>query len=283
MQLQIPLCIFLFTSILGLAARAPSDKVVFLDVGQGDAILLQNNNQQLLIDGGPGATVLERLAEELPYYDKKIEVVAVTHPQQDHIEGLLHVLERYDVGLVILPHGATGSSLFESFLNSVEEKKIPYRFAWAGQKLQFHDAIVQILAPLETEQAKVIARADINNASVTTRIDMHGLSFYLSGDAEQVAEHTVVSSWDKKIMDVDIVKAGHHGSNSSTQHLLLKATTPSAAVISVGEDNRYGHPHPAVLSRLSGVPVWRTDIHGSVRFLFDKKKWYVGSYKAGEL
>jgi competence protein ComEC len=144
--------------LLGALAQPPQDKVVFLDIGQGDGLLIQSGTQQMIIDGGPGAQILERLSEEMPAFDRRVEVVINTHPDKDHLEGILHVLERYEVGLVLLPHYARDTKLFQSFIGMLIEKEVPYRFAWAGQRIYMGDAVVQILAPLDTLAQRSAAR-----------------------------------------------------------------------------------------------------------------------------
>lgn len=266
--------------VVTLLIPQPEDKVVFLDVGQGDSILIQKGTQQVLIDGGPGMTVLRRLAEELPWFDRTIDVVILTHPQQDHVEGLVHVLERYKVGLVLFPQAAYGSQLATTWLQELIDRRIPYRFAWAGQEVQLDGVHVSILAPFADAEGQALVKKNINDASTTTRIDFPAvggagtLSFLMTGDAEASAEKLLVAR-EKNLLDVDVLKAGHHGSKTSTTAELLAATSPSAVVISVGADNRYGHPHQTVMERLKDFQVWRTDQDGSVRFINYDSKWLV--------
>jgi competence protein ComEC len=255
----------------------PEDKVVFLDVGQGDAILLQNSTSQVLIDGGQGMAVLQRLGEELPWFDKKIEVVVLTHPQRDHMEGLLHILERYEVGLVLLPKVAHSSQLQETWLQMIQDKNIPHRFAWTGQKLTAGDMAFKILGPFNTDAAQAAIKSDLNNASVITRIDFRDMSFLLTGDAEKRVESMLVSNTDSALLNVDILKAGHHGSNSSTHSPLIQAASPHAVVISVGDDNKFDHPRQEVLNRLGNIPLWRTDHNGSISFVHTGDQWLLKS------
>lgn len=257
----------------------PADKVVFLDIGQGDSILIERGTAQFLVDGGAGMKVLERLGEEMPWFDKKLDVIILTHPQQDHVEGLLHVLERYQVGLVVFPQAAYGSQLNQEWLKKIRDWHIPYRFAWAGEKLSVADLQLQILAPFpDAEDQRLIAR-NINDASTTTRIDFAGLSFLLSGDAEKPAEHYLVTHTPKAFLDIDVLKAGHHGSKTSTTQELLNATTPQMVVISVGAKNKFGHPSAEVLQRLTALPVWRTDQNGSVKFEHTGEQWLLKTGK----
>lgn len=249
------------------------EKIAFLDVGQGDAILIQDGNQQVLVDGGEGTLVLEQLSREMPWFDRVIELIVITHPQRDHMEGLLHVMERYDVGLVVMPRVVNDSLLQEELLNKLIKQNIPYRFGWAGQKMYIGDIQMSVLGPFDTTEAQALTRVDVNNASIITRINFHGISVLLTGDAEASAEALLVQNIPEHFLDVDILKAGHHGSRTSTTSQLLKATTPKIVAISVGKENTFGHPHPTVLNRLEGMPVIRTDEVGTIRFEYVQGEW----------
>ncbi len=279
---------------------ALEDKVVFLDVGQGDAILLQNGTKQVLVDGGKGNVVLERLAEEMPIWDKRIEVLILTHPQQDHMEGLLHVLERYDVGMVLLPDAPYDSKLQAAWLDMLTERNLPYRFAWYGQQMQVGDMNIKVLGPFDIPVAEAATRRDVNNASTMVRVDFcpgyaratprssesevgSCLSFLLTGDAEAPVERMLVENVAPELLDVDVMKAGHHGSKTSNTAALLAAASPSAVAISVGENNQFGHPSPEVMARLNSERVWRTDTMGSVEFLFNGEAWFISCEKRGNL
>lgn len=266
--------VLLLAGVLGLA-EGPEDKVVFLDVGQGDAILLQSGTQQVLVDGGPGMGVLQRLGEEMPWFDRRIEVVVLTHPQRDHMEGLLHVLERYEVGMVLLPRAASSTQMQKVWLERIIDKKIPYRFAWSGQELSLGDLKLNIINPFDAPEAEAATRANVNNASVVIRVDYKEMSFLLTGDIEKRVEKIVMERIDNEVLNVDVLKVGHHGSKSSTMQELIDAVKPQVAVISVGNDNKFGHPHKDVLSRLADIPVMRTDQGGSVRFRLVDGGWFV--------
>lgn len=271
---------FIFGSALFLLWLVPmaSDGVAFLDVGQGDSILLQSGSIQVLVDGGPGKQVAQRLAEEMPWFDSRIELVAVTHPQRDHLEGLMEVLDRYEVGMVLLPKAAASSGLQEAWLDTLIERNIPYRFAWGGQEFSAGDIDLKVLGPFFEEGQEYIDEEDMNDASVVLRADFNGMSFLLTGDAEKKIEKLLVERYeDSGLLDVLVLKAGHHGSKTSTSAELLGAVTPNAVVVSAGKDNQYGHPHEDVLARLSGLSVWRTDLNGTVRFIWHKGQWLVSS------
>lgn len=275
---------WLLASALGAAlallslAPEPADKIVFLDVGQGDAILIQKGKTQILMDGGEGMVVLRRLAEELPWFDKTIEVVILTHPQRDHIEGLIHVLERYRVNLVLFPRAASESSLAATWLTQLIDKKIPYRFALAGEELKIDDLQLRVLSPFDSDEARQLAQANLNDASTITRLDWRGLSVLLTGDAERPAEFLLLENYGGSpdgLLDVDILKAGHHGSKTSTSQALVAAATPKLAIMSLGHNNRFGHPHQVTLQALQGIPILRTDQAGSIRFEHLKNGWFL--------
>lgn len=269
-------CTTLF--LLGSLIPLPQDKIVFLDVGQGDAILLTSGTQQVLIDGGQGMAAVQRLGEEMPYFDRTVEVIISTHPDRDHLEGLLHVLERYEVELVLLPRVTHTSQLYHEWLTrlkrAAEHSHTTYRFAWAGQKLTLDDLTVELLGPTQIAAHTASRSGKTNNASVITRIENHGLSVLCTGDAEHPVERDVARRMSPSLLDVEVLKAGHHGSKTSTSEDLLAATTPSLVAISVGE-NRYGHPAPEVLERLRYVQVLRTDQSGSIRFTHADDEWFL--------
>jgi len=256
-------------TILTLLIAPPEDKVVFLDVGQGDAILIQNKTMQVLVDGGQGMAVLRRLGEELPALDRTIEVLISTHPDRDHLEGLLHVLGRYDVKLVLLPRVAAETDLYKEWVRELNARAVPYRFADTGEQLSFGEVHIDVLGPQDSGE---VWRGKTNNASILTRITYAGMSFLLTGDAEASVERNLVQRVAGSL-DVDVLKAGHHGSKTSTTEELLQATTPSAIVISVGAKNRYGHPTAEVLERIKPFQVFRTDKSGSIRFIYEEGKW----------
>jgi len=263
-------------AVLTLAIPNPGDTISFLDIGQGDAILLQRGTAQVLIDGGAGNAVLTRLGEELPYFDRTIEVVIATHPDRDHLEGLLHVLEKYQVKLIVLPRVAHTSQLQAEWLTRLHEavvaRNIEYRFAQSGQHITAGKLALRVLHPATAASA---VAGKTNNASVVTRVDFSGLSLLLSGDAEATIERELVQNMLPRLLDVAIIKAGHHGSKTSTDTTWLAATTPHLAVVSVGKDNSFGHPHPTILARLAAlkIPVVRTDQVGTIRFKEHAGEW----------
>lgn len=277
---KVVLTISLLIIAVGFLVPGPEEKVVFLDIGQGDAIFLQDKTRQVLIDGGQGTTVLQRLAEEMPWFDRTIETVIATHADRDHLEGLLHVLERYDVQLVLLPKMSHTSQLQEAWLSELqallESQQVEYRFGWQGQRLKVSEELtLDILGPFSEGGAIVAPGKKTNNGAVLTKVEFHDFVWLLTSDAEAAVERKLVQTYVSQpaALGADILKAGHHGSKTSTTPELLAAASPSGVVISVGQDNRYGHPHPTVLDRLEKFKTWRTDRDGSVRFTYSNGKW----------
>lgn len=257
----------------------PAAALHLLDVGQGDAILLQSGSTDVLVDGGPDAAVLRRLGDVRPAWDRRLEVVVLTHPQQDHLAGLLPALERERVGLLLLPRLAAESGLFRAFVADLLARGMPVRFAVAGQRITAGELTITVLGP--NPRTLALGRQNPNNGAVVLRVDAgnvplrrarlpggqgfagQAFSALLTGDIERAAEHELVRQWGSAL-DTDVLKVAHHGSKTSTTVRLLRAATPSLALISVGPGNRYGHPHASVLGRLRDVPVLRTDAHGTV-------------------
>lgn len=250
--------------------------VHFLDVGQGDSIFIQaKNGNQVLIDGGPGNAVLSELQNIMPFYDRFIDMVVLTHPDADHLGGLVEVMKRYRVGLVLETGVEHSSALFAEWQNVLRESNATVRYARAGQTVVIDDDIaMQILSPLKNYKGTALEKT--NNTSIVSRLDYGSASFLFMGDAEEPVEHILLLIIPE-VLDTDILKVGHHGSKTSTSEKFLRAVSPDAAVISVGKGNRYGHPYTEVLDRLEeeGARVLRTDVDGRVELRSDGKTVWV--------
>lgn len=244
-----------------LSSQDQETKVVFLSVGQGDAILLQSGRQQILIDGGrEGRTLLNALGRVMPFYDHTIEVVIATHPDADHIGGLSTLFDRYQVGQFIETGALDAKDTVDSelILRAVERyhiaKEVPGR---SGVQLELAQGGLLTLLyptalPLPTE-------SDSNDGSIVARFDFGETSFLFTGDLPH--EETFLPA----IEPVSVLKVAHHGSRYSTSDAWLALLHPKEAVISVGKNN-YGHPAPEVLDRLKqrGIQTYRTDELGSI-------------------
>lgn len=237
-----------------------------LDVGQGDAILLRSGSVDVLVDAGPDATVVRRLGEVRPAWDRRIEVAVLTHPQADHLSGFLPVLEREHVDLLLLPAIPAESVVYRAFIEAAIANNVRVQFARAGQRITVGQISLTVLSP--DSEALRRAAENPNNGSVVLAVETTaGFSALLTGDIERVAEQHLMRQWGSAALDVDVLKVPHHGSRTSTSLQLLQAVRPSLAIMSVGAGNRFGHPHPAIVARLTGVPLLRTDEHGTVSLI----------------
>jgi competence protein ComEC len=231
------------------AGTMPDDElhVSFLDVGQGDAILIQKGNQQVLIDGGPSSQdVTLGLGDRMPFWDRTIELVVLTHPHSDHLTGLVEVLKRYKVEQVLYPDLDYESPLYDEWDELVNEKGIPCTIAQTGQEIDLGDGImISVLNP----QASPLTgtESDTDNNGVVLRLTMGGVSFLLAADIGWEAEFELIAERDD--LASTVLKVAHHGSDTSTTLEFLAAANLQVAVISVGE-NSFGHPSNEVIKRL---------------------------------
>jgi competence protein ComEC len=232
-------------------------KVHFIDVGQGDAILIQTPSNNVLIDGGiRGNTVVDYLKAQ---GITSLDLVIGTHPHTDHIGGLINVLESIPVKEVIDPGVVHTTKTFEDYLTLIDVKDIKFTEGRAGMVRDFGDgAFMSIVHPASSNIA------NINDNSIVVRLTFDQISFLLTGDVERHGEEQILSrGYDLKST---VLKVGHHGSHSSTSAAFLNAISPAVAVIMVGEGNSYGHPHSETLLRLANanVDIYRTNINGTV-------------------
>jgi len=248
-------------------------KVVFLDVGQGDAIYIEApNGRQMLIDGGPDATLLSRLSGVMPFADRSIDMIVATHPDLDHIGGFPVLLDNYKVGS-ILENGASGDSkAYTSVEEKIANKKINKIIAKKGMHIILDDKrniYFDILFP----DRDVNALAS-NDGSIVGKLIYGENSFMFTGDASLYTENLI--EWNEKdsTLDSDVLKLGHHGSKTSSSILWLKKVSPEVAIISVDKGNKYGHPHKELLDRLSflKIPFLSTADIGNIVFESDGKR-----------
>jgi len=245
-------------------------QIIFLDVGQGDSILIQKGTRQILIDGGPsGKTELAKLGKHLTYFDREIEIVVATHPDKDHIGGLIDVARNYKIGKVLATGAEKDTAVFKEWKDVLLYNKIETLEVWRGTEVKFDGIRMKIIAPA----GKIDPSAgDVNGKSIVARMDCDGNSFLFTGDVENPAERDIVKSGEN--IDVDILKIAHHGSKYSSSEEFLEAASPKVAVISVGANNSYGHPAEAVLEALKkrDVEILRTDEAGNIVYNCNSEK-----------
>ncbi len=252
-----------------------------LDIGQGDAILLETpTGKTMLIDGGPDPELtLRRLGANLPFFVRRIDVLVLSHPHQDHVAGLVDVLARFEVGAILHAGIPFENPAYARLMADASEAGIGVTLARAGQTFMLDPTTsIEIVYPSEADATASLPEGDINNGSVVMVVRHGGFAALLTGDAEGPIEAALVSRGALSL--VDVLKVGHHGSHSSTTAGLVDAVEPSMAVISSGADNEYGHPAPETLATLGarpGIGVYRTDLQGDIEVVSDGRSYRVGT------
>jgi len=267
----------LAAGLLWWAALTPSSDrltVTVMDVGQGDAILIEDPaGHRILVDGGPsGRTISEDLGRETPFWDKGLDLVVLTHPEEDHLNGLVTVLERYDVKHILASPVETDSAASDAWRQAMDREGAPYYEAAPGEWFDLgRGARLEVLGP----PTEPVEGGDdrLNNNSVVLRLTWGGISFLLPGDLETAGEEALLSEGED--LRSTVLKVAHHGAANATGDSLLAAVHPAVAVISVGADNSYGQPSPRVLERLGDSLVYRTDLNGRVKLSTDGERLWV--------
>ncbi len=251
-------------------------KVVFLDVGQGDSIYIEApNGKQLLIDGGPDARVLSRLSKVMPFADRSIDMVLVTHPDLDHIGGLPLVLSNYKVSSIVESGVNSDSEAYSILEEKVQKKNINKIIAKRGMRLLLDkekNIYLDILYP-----DREIRALDGNDCSIVGKLVYGNKSFMLTGDASLYVENIIEWNESKETTKSNVLKLGHHGSRTSNGELWFEEVKPDYSIISVDKNNKYGHPHEEVLDRLSTlkIPYLSTADLGNIVFKTDGNKLVV--------
>ncbi len=249
-------------------------KVAFLDIGQGDAIYIEApNGKQMLVDGGRSSRVLGQLGKVMPFGDRSIDVVIGTHPDADHIGGLNNVLDNYKVGTMVESGGVSESQTYRSLEQKITNKKIPRVLGRAGMRIVLDnkkgkEVYFDILYP-----DRDVSTIPTNDGSIVGKLTYGNTSVMLTADSPINKELYLVNK-NREVLDVDILKLGHHGSRTSTSISYLKATSPTLAIISAGLRNSYGHPHKEVLDnlRMLSVPYVGTYQKGTIICISDAIK-----------
>ena len=266
------------------AATMPDDnlRVSFLDVGEGDAILIQTPaRQDILVDGGPSPQAISlALGKKLPFWDRTIDLVILTHPHADHLTGLIEVLHRYKVKQVLYPDLDYDSPLYDEWLLLLEEKDIKHTIAQAGQQIDLGEGvIIEVLNPpvsLLTD-----TQSDIDNNGVVLRLSMGDVSFLLTADIFWEAEFELITR--RANLQSTVLKVAHHGSDTSTTEEFLTVVNPQVAVISVDADNKFGHPRDEVMDKLTEIldedKIYLTAESGTIEFTTDGERLWVEGEK----
>ncbi|MDO8577616.1 MAG: ComEC/Rec2 family competence protein [Dehalococcoidales bacterium] len=261
-----------FLAVLALTLSAcvhktpPSSQnltVHFIDVGQGDAILLDLGTTEVLIDGGEKNTGVEDYIK--PYVDGPLDVMVATHFHADHIGGLINVLARYKIDNIWLNGENATTATFKTFMNAVNAEGANVHQAERGGTIRAGNLTFVILNP------GLPPATDPNNNSIVLNLRYGDTDFLFTGDAENITESRMLIQSIVPIPDIDILKVGHHGSMTASSPTFLDLIKPKAAVYSAGAGNTYGHPHRQTIINLSkiGAKIYGTDVHGTVVFSTD--------------
>jgi competence protein ComEC len=246
--------------------------VTFLDVGQGDAILIQTPaGHRLLIDGGPSpAALLASLGRYLPFWDRRIDIIMLSHPHDDHVRGLLAVVERYQVRQAFVSDVSHDSSVYEQWRQKLDDRGIPLLAIQHPLQVDFGDGPTMEVLPPDTSH-----HVSLDETSLVAHLSWQNASFLFSGDLEADGVLELCDAgWP---LACTVLKVPHHGSDGAVNEDLLAVAGPDLAIISVGADNRFGHPAEETLARLedAGVQTLRTDQAGTVKITTDGERYWV--------
>ena len=254
-----------------LKAQTPVDglKLWFLNVGQGDSILIDNRGFDILVDGGPDDMVLKRLATAMGL-DKEIELVIVTHNDADHLKGIDSVLQHYKVDKIWVTGATHTTQTYADFVRLIKEKNTPVENVKAGNTFEKNGLNGVVIYPFNVLVGQTPDKQ--NSDAIVTYWQYGSESFLLTDDVEEANEQEMLGRGVVK--PADILKVAHHGSNSSSSVDFLKVVKPKVAIISVGK-NSYGHPSQAIIDRLKqfGAEVLRTDQQGTIRFIISQTSY----------
>ncbi len=255
-------------------------RLVFCDVGQGDGMLLITpSGKDIVVDGGPGTKIVDCLGENLPFWDRTIEMVVLTHPQKDHMEGLLSVLSRYKVKMIATTGVENETELFKAWQTAIKAEGARIYTPKAGDRLVLDSvrgqtSSMDVLWPTseKLEIWKLAGLSELNKSSVVLRLEMDGFCAYLTGDIpKEILEGLIDGT-------CQVLKISHHGSKTGTNQEILDSIDPKVAIIQVGK-NSFGHPHKEVLEMLGskGVKIYRNDINGVIELKSDGDNYKVKS------
>lgn len=245
-------------------------QISFLDVGQGDAIYIEApNGRQMIIDGGPGSALERALAEVMPYTDRSIDVIMITNPDLDHYSGFIDLLDHYEIGAIIEPGTVSKTASYQALETRIVSEGSPHLLARTGTRITLdpeRGIYFEVLFPNQD-----VTRWTTNDGSIIGRLVYGSTSVMLTGDSTKKTEQILLSNFPHELLRADILKVAHHGSKTSTSGEWLRAVSPSHAVISVGCENRYGHPAPVTMTTLSSlnIPTQTTCEEGTISLYSD--------------
>lgn len=235
-------------------------KIHYIDVGQGDSILVQYpNGANMLIDAGPGSAKADLVAYLKAQNITKLDAVVVTHPHEDHIGGMTEVINNFTIGSFYMPNNTQATNVYKSMAQALKNKGLKAKVAKAGVTIDLDSNVsTDMVAPVSDKYSNV------NNYSTVIKVAYKQQAFLFTGDAEELAEEEILNSGAD--IKSGTLKVGHHGSRTATSDAFLNSVAPKYAVISCGVNNKYDHPHQETLDKLDAksVTIYRTDLQGSI-------------------
>lgn len=254
-------------------------KIHYIDVGQGDSILVQKNYSNMLIDTGTNDST-EKLISYLKKQNiKKIDYLILTHPHEDHIGGADAVIKNFDIGKLYMPKVGTSTRTFKDVLMAMKNKSLKANEPQLMENFKLGDASCVFYGPIDSE------KKDLNTYSIILKLTYGNTKFLFTGDAQAQNERAMISNgYD---LSADVLKLGHHGSRTSTTNEFLDKVNPKYAVVSCGKGNDYGHPHKQTVNKLKSrnIPLYRTDENGTIICTSDGKNIIFncnpGDYRSG--
>lgn len=262
----------ILVNLVFVFAKADTETITidFFDVGQGDAALITTpNDQRILIDGGPNNAVMAKLDRSIPFYQRKIDAIILSHPHADHLVGLIPVLKKFEVKDVYLTGVIQTTPEYLEFLNELKAKNIPTHAVTIGDNLDLGDNIkMEFYFPFKNLSGQRVE--NLNNSSIVSKLIWGKSKVVFTGDLEKEGQDELLAT--KPDLSAQLLKVPHHGSKDSANESFLNAISPKYAVICVGKDNKFGHPAPSHLASLKNVSVYRTDEDGDVQFIMSKEE-----------
>ena len=273
--------IFIVLGILFIVESQKTGKLrlIFCDIGQGDGMLIVTpKGKQVVVDSGPGSKIVDCLGENMPFWDRTIEMMILTHAQQDHMEGQVEIFNRYKVGRVVWSGVENTTALFNQWQKLLSVEKSEVHLARIGDKLKLDKIVFDVLWPSQqmSNVWKIAPPADINDSSVVVRLEYNpdtgsgkAICVYLTGDLPKEILEGLINK------QCQLLKISHHGSKTGTNMQILDSAKPEIAIIQVGGKNRFGHPRKEVLDLLKskGIEILRNDISGTIEIESDGKSF----------
>ena len=246
----------------------PQLQVHYIDVGQGDSILLDLGATEVLIDGGSKSPGVVPYLQQ--YVDGPLEAMIATHPHADHIGGLIAVLDAFDVERIWTNGQTYSTQTYADFMGKVNAEGADVQVARRGDTIVAGNLTLKMLNPIDP------LTQDTNNNSIVLMLSYGNVDFLFMGDAQQDSESSMIAAG--QLQDIDILKIGHHGSRTSSSQAFLNIVRPEVAIYMAGIGNQYGHPHPETISALQaiGAQIYGTDTRGTITVTTDGNSYTVG-------